>query len=90
MILMHSTAAPIVAQLYLSAHSVPSRTSCSWRGADAAGNSYIAGAIFPPCNELLATDIFYARDINRKEESDRRQQSLILCEIAKLCYSDSL
>jgi hypothetical protein len=42
--------------------------------------------IFTP--ELLAPDIYYARTLpDGREESDRWQQSLILCRIAEQCYA---
>jgi sugar phosphate isomerase/epimerase len=37
--------------------------------------------------ELLAPDIYYAREFSGKEESDRWQQSLVVTEIAKHCFS---
>jgi hypothetical protein len=40
--------------------------------------------------ELLDADIYYAREFEGREESDRWQQSLVLCEIANRCFSDSL
>jgi hypothetical protein len=39
--------------------------------------------------ELLAADIYYAREFEGREESNRWQQSLVLCEIANRCFSDS-
>jgi hypothetical protein len=36
--------------------------------------------------ELLAANVFYAREFNRKEESDRWSQSLVLVELAKECF----
>jgi sugar phosphate isomerase/epimerase len=39
--------------------------------------------------ELLASDIYYAREFEGKEESDRWQQSLLVCEIARRCFSDA-
>jgi len=40
--------------------------------------------------ELLPADIFYARMFDGHEESDRWQQSLLLCEIARDCFSKAL
>lgn len=37
--------------------------------------------------ELLASDIYYAREFGGQEESDRWQQSLVITEIAKRCFS---
>ena len=39
--------------------------------------------------ELLALDIYYAREFGGAEESDRWQQSLLICEIARRCFSDA-
>jgi hypothetical protein len=39
--------------------------------------------------ELLASDVYYAREFEGKEESDRWQQSLLVCEIARRCFSDA-
>ena len=36
--------------------------------------------------ELLAPAIYYARTFNGREESDRWQQSLVLCRIARECF----
>ena len=40
--------------------------------------------------ELLAPDFYYARVFQGEEESDRWQQSLVLTELARLCFSASL
>jgi hypothetical protein len=40
--------------------------------------------------ELLAPSIFYARTFSGKEESDRWQQSLVLCRIARECFAAAL
>jgi sugar phosphate isomerase/epimerase len=40
--------------------------------------------------ELLASDIYYAREFSGKEESDRWEQSLVVTEIAKHCFSAAL
>ena len=37
--------------------------------------------------ELLSARIFYAREIDGKEESDRWQQSLVLTQIARDCFA---
>ena len=37
--------------------------------------------------ELLASKIYYAREFGGKEESDRWQQSLVLTQIARECFS---
>jgi len=37
--------------------------------------------------ELLAPDIFYARTFHAAEESDRWQQSLLLAQVARECFS---
>jgi sugar phosphate isomerase/epimerase len=37
--------------------------------------------------ELLAPEIYYARTFNGLEESDRWEQSLVLCRIARECFS---
>lgn len=37
--------------------------------------------------ELLASNIYYAREFDGKEESDRWQQSLVVREIARRCFS---
>jgi hypothetical protein len=39
--------------------------------------------------ELLASGIFYARTFQGAEESDRWQQSLLLAQIARECFSDA-
>jgi hypothetical protein len=39
--------------------------------------------------ELLAPSIFYARAFSGKEESDRWQQSLMLCRIARECFASA-
>lgn len=39
--------------------------------------------------ELLAPEIYYARSFNGGEESDRWQQSLLLCEIARECFAEA-
>ena len=36
--------------------------------------------------ELLAPGIYYARTFEGREESDRWQQSLVLCRIARECF----
>lgn len=36
--------------------------------------------------ELLAANVFYAREFHGKEESDRWSQSLVLVELAKECF----
>ena len=40
--------------------------------------------------ELLAPDIYYARTFRGGEESDRWQQSLLLCEIARECFAEAM
>ena len=40
----------------------------------------------PRFSELLASNIFYAREFHGKEESDRWSQSLVLVELAKECF----
>lgn len=37
--------------------------------------------------ELLSARIFYAREIDGKQESDRWQQSLVLTQIARDCFA---
>jgi hypothetical protein len=39
--------------------------------------------------ELLAPEIYYARAFRGAEESDRWQQSLLLCRIARECFADA-
>lgn len=39
--------------------------------------------------ELLAPSIYYARTFDGREESDRWQQSLVLCRIARECFADA-
>src|SRR5271170_4048858 len=39
--------------------------------------------------ELLASNIYYAREFRGREESDRWQQSLVLTQIARECFSKS-
>lgn len=39
--------------------------------------------------ELLAPEIYYARTFHGSEESDRWQQSLLLCEIARECFAEA-
>ncbi len=39
--------------------------------------------------ELLGPDIYYARTFNGNEESDRRQQALVLKEIAEQCFASA-
>jgi hypothetical protein len=39
--------------------------------------------------ELLAPKIFYAREFDGKEESDRWSQSIVLAELAKQCFADA-
>lgn len=39
--------------------------------------------------ELLAADIYFARTFNGKEESDRWEQSLVLCQIATECFAQA-
>ena len=39
--------------------------------------------------ELLAPDIYYARTFRGAEESDRWQQSLLLAQIARSCFTDA-
>lgn len=39
--------------------------------------------------ELLAPEIYYARSFGGAEESDRWQQSLLLCEIARECFAEA-
>ncbi|MGC2164337.1 MAG: hypothetical protein WA634_20750 [Silvibacterium sp.] len=39
--------------------------------------------------ELLGPSIHYARTLAGKEESDRWQQSLVLCQIASECFADA-
>ncbi len=39
--------------------------------------------------ELLASNIYYAREFRGHEESDRWQQSLVLTQIARECFSDA-
>ena len=36
--------------------------------------------------ELLGPEIYYARVFNGREESDRRQQSLLSCAVARECF----
>ena len=45
-----------------------------------------ADAVFRFSPELLSARIFYAREIDGKEESDRWQQSLVLTRIARDCF----
>jgi hypothetical protein len=40
--------------------------------------------------ELLAPGIYYARAFHGAEESDRWQQSLLLCEIARECFTEAV
>lgn len=40
--------------------------------------------------ELLASDIYYAREFSGKEESDRWKQSMVVTEIAKHCFMAAL
>jgi sugar phosphate isomerase/epimerase len=40
--------------------------------------------------ELLAPDIYYARTFEGREESDRWQQSLVLCRIARECFGAAI
>jgi hypothetical protein len=44
-------------------------------------------AAFRFAPELLSSRIFYAREIDGKEESDRWEQSLVLTEIARDCFA---
>jgi hypothetical protein len=44
-------------------------------------------AVFRFAPELLSPKIFFAREIDGKEESDRWQQSLVLSEIARECFA---
>jgi sugar phosphate isomerase/epimerase len=44
------------------------------------------GASISFAAELLAPGIYYARTFNDQEESDRWQQSLVLCRIARECF----
>jgi hypothetical protein len=39
--------------------------------------------------ELLASNIYYAREFRGQEESDRWQQSLVLTQIARECFSEA-
>jgi hypothetical protein len=39
--------------------------------------------------ELLAANVFYAREFHGKEESDRWSQSLVLIELAKECFENA-
>jgi len=39
--------------------------------------------------ELLAANIFYAREFHGEEESDRWSQSLVLVELARQCFADA-
>jgi hypothetical protein len=39
--------------------------------------------------ELLASNIYYAREFSGREESDRWQQSLVLVQIARECFSEA-
>jgi hypothetical protein len=39
--------------------------------------------------QLLAPDIYYAREFNGREESDRWQQSLVLIQIARECFHEA-
>jgi hypothetical protein len=39
--------------------------------------------------ELLAANVFYAREFHGKEESDRWSQSLVLMELAKECFENA-
>jgi hypothetical protein len=41
---------------------------------------------FTFATELLAANVFYAREFHGKEESDRWSQSLVLMELAKECF----
>jgi hypothetical protein len=47
------------------------------------------GKIFCFTTELLDPDIYYARTFQGSEESDRWQQSLVLTEIARGCFSEA-
>ncbi len=40
--------------------------------------------------ELLAADIYFARTFAGLEESDRWEQSLVLCRIAKECFAQAM
>jgi hypothetical protein len=44
------------------------------------------GDMLPFVPELLAPAIYYARTFGGQEESDRWQQSLVLCRIARECF----
>ena len=39
--------------------------------------------------ELLAANVYYAREFHGKEESDRWQQSLVLTQIARECFGEA-
>jgi hypothetical protein len=39
--------------------------------------------------ELLASNIYYAREFGGREESDRWQQSLVLTQIARECFGEA-
>ena len=39
--------------------------------------------------ELLASNIYYAREFHGREESDRWQQSLVLVQIARACFDEA-
>jgi hypothetical protein len=45
------------------------------------------GSVFRFAPELLSPRIFYAREINGREESDRWQQALVLTRIARDCFA---
>jgi len=46
-----------------------------------------ADPVFRFAPELLSARIFYAREVDGKEESDRWQQSLVLTQIARDCFA---
>ena len=56
-------------------------TAFLWRSSP--GQSFCFAA------ELLAPHIYYAREFNNREESDRWQQSLVLTQIARECFDEA-